>query len=450
MMLNPTKQVTTMMVCMAAAWQAQAAEIYVAPGGSDANPGTKQQPFKSIAHAQEHVRESGLLGKQPVTVYLREGTYYLSDALVFTPRDSGTEDAPVRYISHEGEDVAISGGLKLDLEWEPYRDGILQAKAPAGVAMDQLFVNGERQHMARYPNYDPNVRVFNGYAEDAFSKERAARWKNPAGGYMHAIHRARWGGFHFLITGKDENGELTFEGGWQNNRQNRNHNSMRMVENIFEELDAPGEWFHSADTGVLYVYPPEGIDLDQSEVVTVQLAHLIEFQGAVGPVPSPGVSPQAMPGDAGSGDPAYRKMLVSPVSWIILEGITFRHTARTFMETKEPLLRSDWTIYRGGAVTFTGASDCTVQDCTFDSPGGNAVFVNKWNRRITVKSSHFKEVGASAVAFVGSPDAVRNPQFEYRQQNQYDEIDMTPGPKSDDYPADCLVEDCLMARTGRI
>ncbi|MBT3193815.1 MAG: signaling protein, partial [Verrucomicrobia bacterium] len=213
MMLNPTKQVTTMMVCMAAAWQAQAAEIYVAPGGSDANPGTKQQPFKSIAHAQEHVRESGLLGKQPVTVYLREGTYYLSDALVFTPRDSGTEDAPVRYISHEGEDVAISGGLKLDLEWEPYRDGILQAKAPAGVAMDQLFVNGERQHMARYPNYDPNVRVFNGYAEDAFSKERAARWKNPAGGYMHAIHRARWGGFHFLITGKDENGELTFEGG---------------------------------------------------------------------------------------------------------------------------------------------------------------------------------------------------------------------------------------------
>jgi hypothetical protein len=101
-------------------------------------------------------------------------------------------------------------------------------------------------------------------------------------------------------------------------------------------------------------------------------------------------------------------------------------------------------------VTLTGASNCLIEDCTFDSPGGNAVFVNKWNRKITVRGSHFTEVGASAVAFVGSPDAVRNPKFEYRQRNKYDELDMTPGPKSDNYPADCLVEDCLMARTGRI
>ena len=411
-----------------------AADFYVSPDGSDKNPGTLAQPLQSIGHAQLRVRASGLLGKEPVTVTLEPGTYYLDEPLTFTPADSGTEDAPVRYVAAREGEAVISGGVKLDLEWTPYRDlpapdhaggqagGILQAKVPAGLEMDQLFVNGARLNMARYPNYDPNVRVFNGYAEDAFSKERAARWANPAGGYMHAIHRARWGGFHFRITGKDENGELTYEGGWQNNRQTKNHKSMRMVENIFEELDAPGEWFHNADTGVLYVYPPEGVELKQSEVVTVQLAHLIDFVGSA----------------------------ASPVRWLALEGITFRHTARTFMETKEPLLRSDWTIYRGGAVTLTGSTNCLVADCFFDSPGGNAIFVNKWNRKITVKGSHFRGVGASAVAFVGSPDAVRNPKFEYRQQNQYDEIDMTPGPKRDDYPADCLVEDCLMARTGRI
>jgi hypothetical protein len=402
--------------------QAVAAELFVSPAGSDSNPGTKNNPLQTPVGARDMVRASGKLGKEPVTVSFLPGTYYMTESLGFGPEDSGTEKAPVVYRSLEEGKAVFSGGVKLKLEWQSYRDGILKAEAPAGLQMDQLFINGERQPMARYPNYDPKVRVFNGYAADAFSKERAARWKNPAGGYMHAIHRAHWGGFHFRITGKDEQGELTYEGGWQNNRQNKNHRDMRMVENIFEELDAPGEWFHDADAGVLYVCPPEGVDLKQAEVVTVQLAHLVDFDGSK----------------------------ETPAAWLSLEGITFRHTARTFMKTKEPLLRSDWTIYRGGAVTFTGASDCSIRDCTFDSPGGNAVFVNKWNRKITVKGSHFREVGASAVAFVGSPDAVRNPKFEYGQRNKYSELDLTPGPKNDNYPAECLVEDCLMARTGRI
>jgi hypothetical protein len=53
----------------------------------------------------------------------------------------------------------------------------------------------------------------------------------------------------------------------------------------------------------------------------------------------------------------------SPVRHVQLRGLTFRHAARTFMDTNEPLLRSDWTIYRGGAVFFDGAEDCEVIDC---------------------------------------------------------------------------------------
>ena len=47
----------------------------------------------------------------------------------------------------------------------------------------------------------------------------------------------------------------------------------------------------------------------------------------------------------------------APVRHITLKGFTFRHAARTFMDTKEPLLRSDWTIYRGGAVLLTGTEN---------------------------------------------------------------------------------------------
>ncbi|HXF09981.1 MAG TPA: PDZ domain-containing protein, partial [Desulfuromonadaceae bacterium] len=58
--------------------------------------------------------------------------------------------------------------------------------------------------------------------------------------------------------------------------------------------------------------------------------------------------------------------------------------------------------------------------------------------------------GGSGVAFVGDPKAVRNPLFEYRQHQSYGAIDKTPGPQTDDYPADCAVEDCLITRIGRV
>ena len=52
-------------------------------------------------------------------------------------------------------------------------------------------------------------------------------------------------------------GELTLEGGWQNNRRMGMHEKYRFVENIFEELDTVNEWFYDKETKTLYYYPPE-------------------------------------------------------------------------------------------------------------------------------------------------------------------------------------------------
>ena len=107
--------------------------------------------------------------------------------------------------------------------------------------------------MARYPNFDPQktTAAYQGFSADAFSNERAAKWADPAGGYIHAMHVRRWGGYHYRITGKNPDGSVAYEGGWQNNRQMGMHKEFRMVENIFEELDAPGEWFHDAKSRTL-------------------------------------------------------------------------------------------------------------------------------------------------------------------------------------------------------
>jgi hypothetical protein len=398
--------------------------FYVAPNGSDDHPGTLQQPFQTISCAQAAVRKSAELRKRPINVYLRGGVYHLGATIRFTPEDSGSANAPISYLPYQNEEVVISGGSRLSLQWKPYRDGILQAETPAGLTMDQFFVNGQRQQMARYPNYSAKGRViaYRGSAEDAFSPERAKGWSDPVGGYIHAMHEHRWGGYHYRITGKKAGNEITYEGGWQNNRPSEMNKKVRMVENIFEELDAEGEWFHDSKKQTLCFYPPGNVNMETATFDVPRLKHLIEFQG-----------------DA-----------KNPVKHISLTGFAFRHTLRTFMETKEPLLRSDWAIYRGGAVRFEGAEDCLIDSCEFDQVGGNAVFASNYNRRITIRGSHIHGAGAGGVCFVGDPDSVRNPLFTYSQRQSYADIDRTPGPKTENYPAECLVADCLIHDIGEV
>ncbi|HEY3854264.1 MAG TPA: right-handed parallel beta-helix repeat-containing protein [Verrucomicrobiae bacterium] len=395
-------------------------EIFVSASGSDQNLGTSDAPLATLTRAQAVARKAR--GQGPTTVWVREGIYYLPETLVFTAADSGAAEAPVTYQAWQNERPIISGGEKLNLDWKPFRDGIMEAKVPEGLETDQLFVNGERQILARYPNFDPKVNTFNGYAPNAISPERASRWADPRGGFIHAMHADLWGSFDYVITGKTSNDEVTYEGGWQNNRPSAMHKEFRFVENIFEELDAPGEWFLDHKTSTLYYYPRAGIDLKSATVEAVRLRRLVEFRGDES----------------------------QPARFITLRGFTFRHAARTFMETKEPLLRSDWTIYRGGAVLFDGAENCAVEDCDFDQLGGNSIFVNNYNRRVSIKSCLIHDSGGSGVCFVGDPKAVRSPLFKYGDTQSFDKIDKTPGPKSSNEPADCLVEDCLITRIGRV
>jgi hypothetical protein len=174
------------------------------------------------------------------------GTYYLDEPLIFTAADSGSADGSGGFCRRGRRDrggqrrAAFATRLAALPRWDlPGR----HAGRPGDRPTVRQWPN---QPMARYPNFDPQVAIYNGYAADAFSRERAARWSDPVGGYIHAMHRAHWGGYHYRITGKTPDGSVVYEGGWQNNRQMGMHPEHRFVENIFEELDAPGEWYHDA------------------------------------------------------------------------------------------------------------------------------------------------------------------------------------------------------------
>ncbi len=391
-------------------------QFYVSLQGNDNNPGTLAKPFRSLNVALSHTRN---LKEKEIVIFVRGGKYYLDTTLQIT--SDLLMDHSLRITSYKTEKVIICGARKLAPEWKNYRDRILQTFPGKNLDIDQLFCNGKSLRMARYPNYDSKQRVFNGTSADAISKERVKKWKNPVGGYIHSLHQGEWGSLHYRITGVDSLGELKTEGGWQINRLSPMHPKYRFVENIFEELDAPGEWYYDRNSGILYLYPPEGINVAVSSFEYSFLDNLVVLKGQEN----------------------------KPVKNVTINGLRFTETNRTFMKTKEPLLRSDWGVYRGGAILLEKTENTKITNCGFDELGGNAIFVSDYNRNNIIEGNSIFNIGASAILFAGNPDAVRSPSFRYEQFVPYSKIDMKPGPKTNDYPADCEVYDNLIHDIGR-
>jgi len=74
------------------------ADLYVAPNGDDASPGTEAEPLATVRAALEQAQPGHL-------IYLRGGTYQPDDETRF--RVEGTAEAPIVVRAHPGESVII-------------------------------------------------------------------------------------------------------------------------------------------------------------------------------------------------------------------------------------------------------------------------------------------------------------------------------------------------------
>lgn len=393
-------------------------EIYVSPDGDKSNNGMKEKPFNEIGNAVELAKKLKAEDSSSiVNINLLSGDYILTKPIVITPQLSG-----LKILGVDNSDVRIKGSIPVNLNWDELNENIFVAIVPDIPKFDQLIVNNEPQILARYPNYNEDGGCWQGYAADALSKERLASWGNSKGAIFHALRKGRWGGFHYLVTGLDKNGEAILEGGHQNNRPNKPHPKYRMVENVLEELDSPGEWYFDEISRKLYYWPKKRLDLNKAEIEVVVAKSFIELKGTV----------------------------ENPVKDISIKGIKFEYTQRTIFEEYEPLLRSDWTMYRGGAVYLEGTENSKISDCEFSNLGGNVIFVSGYNDNVNISCNHINNCGASGISFVGHPSAVRSPSFQYQEYVPIAEMDTLPGPKNELYPRNSIVENNLIHRIGRI
>ncbi|MDO5969594.1 PDZ domain-containing protein [Flavivirga aquimarina] len=392
-------------------------DIYVSPLGNNTNDGTKEKPLKTLKSALDNALSIIRNESDYIKIHLLEGDYHLSSTLVITSQLNN-----INIVGEGVDKVTIKGSKIIDTKWESFNENILVTNIDSTLDFNQLFINGEEQILARYPNYDENGRYWQGYAEDAIDKERISNWKKPKGGFVHAMHRGRWGGFHYEIVSVAEDGELELKGGHQNNRPSPMHAKYRMVENVFEELDSDKEWYLDKTNHKLYVWKNSDTDLANAKIEVSVLKHLIEIKGNT----------------------------ENPVKNVNISGVNFQHASRTFMEQYHQLLRSDWTIYRGGALLLDGTENVSINDCEFTNLGGNVIFANGYNRNIEITGNHIYNCGASAISFVGDSTAVRSPSYQYREFVPMKDMDTITGPKNELYPSNCKVEDNLIYKIGRI
>lgn len=361
------------------------------------------------------------VNKRITRIEIATGTYALPTPIVLDEGLSGTQERPFVLAGAPGARPVLTGAENLPtLHWEAWNGGIWRAKL-SEKSFQRLWLGPRMLLRARYPNVDPAKVTSAEWAADATSKERVATWRDPAGGVLHALHGGRWGGVHVPILGKQPDGSLKFGAQTANNRIAPPSASARYVENIFEELDTPGEWFHDRTGGWIYYKSLDGQRPPAAGFRAGKLEALIRIEGKFGPVNN-----------------------------IRIEDLAFKDTEPTFLKATEPLLRSDWKFYRVGAVTIENASAVVVSNSDFSDLGGNAIVVSGQASHVRIAGNHIRAVGGTAIAFVGRPEAVRSPLFEYHEQLELSAIDRTPGPKSDHYPRDSVAEDNLIHDIGLV
>ncbi len=282
------------LVCEAVA--AAPREFYVAPGGNDAQPGTIEKPFATVPRAMAAVRGLNLAAAPgaPVTVYLRGGTYELSEKLVFGPEDTGAAKSPVTYASYPGERAILSGGRRIVGRWtktpgQPYwQISIPEARGGKWV-FNSLFVNGMSRQRARTPNWGEKVFRAQGRAPGEDPRQAFEylpgdidpAWTNLTD--VDLVLLCSWTPtIHRIEEVAPERRVVRFHSSHSRTVDAWEKHFRYYAINVFEALDAPGEWYLNRRTGVLYYYPMPGEDMATAEVVApVVKSTLIEFRGDV-------------------------------------------------------------------------------------------------------------------------------------------------------------------------
>lgn len=111
--------------------KAQSANFYIASNGNDASTGRKPaDAFATLQKARDVVRVyKNNHPSDTIFVNILEGDYSITEPIVLTAEDGGTQHAPVIYRAYKGKKVVLNGGRKITA-WQQFKNKIWVADLP--------------------------------------------------------------------------------------------------------------------------------------------------------------------------------------------------------------------------------------------------------------------------------------------------------------------------------
>jgi hypothetical protein len=380
-----------------------AADFYVAPDGDDANPGTIDRPFATLAAARNAVREKIAAGLgSDLTVLVRGGTYRLAETVVFGLDDSGTDEHSITYAAYPGETPVLSSGVPITRWRKPgddppglpaeARGKVWVADLPEGIGTFRTLYEGPvRLPRARGPGFTPTVSYARTASPDSrttlrFPRGAIRKWPNLGDAEILVVPQYPWSSNILPLASVDEEagtartavpstypmGRVTFgvfPGGtcW--------------VENVVEALDKPGEWVLDTQARKLYLWPRG--ERPGEAIAAPRLTELLRVEGRID----------------------YDGPADAPVRNLVFRGLTFTQGDRWPWEPGRIGwgLQHDWEMFDRptALVRLDGAEGCVIQGCRFVQSGGAAVRLDLHCRGNRVDGNQIEHVGGVGILLAG-------------------------------------------------
>jgi hypothetical protein len=261
--------------------------VFVSPSGDDAAAGTATAPVRTLTRARDLARAHA----PGVTVQLADGTYRMDAALTLDARDSG-----VTWMAASGAHPVASGGIRVT-GWavaDPAKH-LWSAPVPAGLTdTRQLYVDGLRATRAVGQLPVSLTKNSTGYRASAATM---ATWRNPGdiefvytGGnalWSHGVSGVGpWTEARCPVAAISGSTITMAQPCWDNSTKRSDNlvggnsvNGPDHVENAFEVLDSPGEWYLDRSAKRVYYIPRPGEDPATADIEAPVLETLVSAVG---------------------------------------------------------------------------------------------------------------------------------------------------------------------------
>lgn len=383
--------------------------LYVNPAaGRDSDPGTRARPFRTLAVAQAAARAAAVGATGDLHVWLRGGTYDCSRSpLSFTGADSGRNGCRVLYEAFPGETARLSGGRRIG-GWTVYDSRRRIWSAPAhGLDFRQLYVDGRRAVRARWPHrtsdsdLGPYLRLIHWDDHGRTLAVHAADLPADLRGLTSTVEmviKTHWDVAQLSIAAVSTSGGVTTVTPQEPGRATAFFPGRAEIyhapgqtfylENSYDLLGAPGEWFLDREADRAYYIPRPGEDMRKATVIVPVSEDVLDVRGASS-LTFQGLTIE------------YAGWLPPPSERVGLQsGLVFDGTG-------------GWNcVAIPGGVRVSGATDVRFKGCTIVHMGGVGLEISDSTRRVLVDRCHVYDISSvgiwdSSDPLISSPDDPR-------------------------------------------